>query len=107
MDIINPHFDLPFRFVGSTTTNKSAAVVEQNSFADIADCVEAIVRTPLGFRNDAPEFGFPDLEFLEQPIVSEDVVELVQAQEPRARVLITEQTDLIDVLIDRLTVEVS
>jgi phage baseplate assembly protein W len=105
MAYLNPHFDIPFRFVPNV--NASAAVVEQNSFEDIANCVEVIVRTPVGFRNDAPEFGFPQLELLEQPVVTKDVVELVQAQEPRASILITEQPDAIDILIDRITVEVS
>jgi phage baseplate assembly protein W len=104
--MLNPHFDLPFRFSGSTGINKSAVVAEQNSFEDIANCVEAIVRTPIGFRNDAPQFGFPTLELLEQPIVSSDVVSIVQAQEPRATILISEMPDLIDSLIDRLTVQV-
>lgn len=103
--MLNPHFDLPFRFTPSG--GGGSAVVEQNSFEDIANCVEAIIRTPLGYRDDAPQFGFPDLTLIEQPIISKDVVELVQSQEPRATVLIGEQVDFIDVLIDRLTVEVS
>ena len=105
--MLNPHFDMPFRFVGSTAINKSVAVAEQNSFEDIGNCVETIVRTPLGFRDDAPGFGFPDLVLLEQPVVTKDVVELVQGQEPRAVILITERPDAFDQLIDRLTVEVN
>ena len=91
----------------SRAGNITAAVVEQSSFEDIANCVETIVRTPLGFRDDAPQFGFPSLELLEQPVVTQEVIELVQAQEPRATVLITEVPDVLDQLIDRLTVEVS
>lgn len=100
--MLYPHFDIPFRF----TSSGSAAMAEQNTFEDIANCVEVIVRTPFGFRDDAPDFGFPDLTLLEQPIVTRDLVELVQSQEPRATVLISERPDLLDVLIDRVTVEV-
>ena len=87
--------------------NVGAAVVEQNSFQEIANCVETIIRTPLGFRDDTPDFGFPDLTMLEQPVINKDVVELVQSQEPRSSVLISENPDMIDALIDRITVEVS
>jgi hypothetical protein len=102
--MINPHFDLPFRFTGGTPGG--VPVQEQGTFEDVANCVEMIVRTPLGFRDDAPDFGFPELELLEQPILTKDVLELVQAQEPRAAVFISEMPDKLDVLIDRLTVEV-
>jgi phage baseplate assembly protein W len=98
----SPHFDIPFRF----SSNGGAALAEQNTFLDIANCVEVIMRTPLGFRDDAPEFGFPDLALLDQPIVTKDLVDLVQAQEPRAILLITEQPDFFDNLIDRVTVQV-
>jgi phage baseplate assembly protein W len=104
--MLNPHFDIPFRFSGSMAANKAAPTVEQGSFEDIANCVEVIVRTPIGFRNDAPSFGFPSIELLEQPILTEDVVELVQSQEPRAVVLMSEVPDALDILIDRITVKV-
>lgn len=87
--------------------NQSSAVVEQNSFQEIANCVETIIRTPLGFRDDTPDFGFPDLTMLEQPVINKDIVELVQSQEPRSSVLMSENPDMLDVLIDRITVEVS
>ena len=95
---------------GTPTTrvgNVATAVVEQNSFQEIANCVETIIRTPLGFRDDTPDFGFPDLTMLEQPVINKDIVELVQSQEPRSSVLMSENPDMLDVLIDRITVEVS
>jgi phage baseplate assembly protein W len=100
--VFNPHFDIPFRF----TSSGGVALVEQNTFDDIANCVEVIVRTPLGFRDDAPEFGFPDLALLQQPIITKDLVDLVQAQEPRSVVLISERPDFFDNLIDRVTIQV-
>lgn len=100
--MFNPHFDIPFRL----TSGGSAALVEQNTFEDITNCVEVIVRTPLGFRDDAPEFGFPDLALLQQPIVTKDLIELIEAQEPRASILMTEHPDYLDNLIDRVTIQV-
>lgn len=98
-----PHFDLPFRFMH----RGGAASVEQDSFEDITNCVECIVRTPYGFRVDAPEFGFPNLELFEQPVLSSDVIDLVDSQEPRASLILSENPDKLDSLIDRITVEVS
>jgi len=83
------------------------AQTEQDSFEDIANCVEAICRTPYGFRLDNPDFGFPSIELLSQPVLSEDVIETVQNQEPRASILMTEAPGLLDQLIDNITVEIS
>lgn len=97
----SPHFDLPFRF-----GLNGVAVVEQDTYPDVANCVEAIIRTPLGFRNDAPNFGFPSLELMQQPIITSDVVQMVAGQEPRASNVITERPDILDELVDRVLVEV-
>jgi|SRR5215472_7277139 len=99
---VNPHFDLPFKL-----TLNGANTVEQDTYEDVANCVECICRTPQGFRIDNFEFGFPNLELLSQPILTEDVEETVSEQEPRAVLLFTEQPDLVDVLIDRITVEIT
>ena len=55
-----PHLAFPVRVDGSTF-----ATVEQDSFDDVAGCVELVLRTPRGSRIDAPEFGLPDLTFNE------------------------------------------
>ena len=99
---ISPHFDLPFRFLVSGGVAQS----EQDSFDDVCNCVEAICRTPLGFRVDNLDFGFANLEMLTQPILSTDVMENVGAQETRAAFVFTEQPDQLDILIDRITVEI-
>lgn len=98
----NPHFDIPFRLLPAGTP-----VTEQDTFEEIANCVEVIIRTPLGFRDDAPDFGFPNLELLSQPVINQELQEIVDNQEPRASVLLREQPDFYDNLIDRVTVEVS
>jgi len=84
-----------------------AATNEQDSFEEITDCVEAILRTPLGFRSDVLSFGFPELELTTQPILNAAIVELVSDQEPRAQVVMTEKPDAFDPLIDRITATVS
>src|SRR5215831_3748801 len=102
MAVDSPHFDLPFRLLST-----GAAVAEQDTYDDVANCVECIVRTPYGFRDDAPEFGFPSVELLQQPVITSEIREVVDVQEPRAVIVITERPDFYDQLIDRITVEVS
>jgi hypothetical protein len=105
---VTPHFDIPFRFVVTTAKGQaSAATNEQDSFEDIADCVEAIIRTPLGFRSDSITFGFPQLELMVQPLLNASIMEIVSDQEPRAQVIMSEHSDAFDPLINRITVEVS
>src|SRR5215510_10732701 len=98
----NPHFDLPFRLGAERTL----VMVEQDTYEDVANCVETIVRTPLGYRSEVPEFGFPAVEFELQPILTESVLELVISQEPRAVLMIEENPDVLDELIDHITVNV-
>lgn len=105
--VVTPYIDTNGFITSRPGSGRGAAVAEQDTFEDIANCVECIVRTPYGFRNDSPEFGFPQTEFSVQPIVTEDVVEIVQAQEPRAFVLINERPDAFDTLVDTIIVDVS
>lgn len=97
-----PHFDLPFRFVGS-----SFATSEQDSIDDVANCVETILRTRIGFRTWVPEFGSPEYVFKRSPLGTEDIMAIVSAQEPRAELLVQESIDSYDQLIDRLHIEVT
>jgi phage baseplate assembly protein W len=79
-----PHFSLPFRVV-----NGSVVESEQGSVEEIEDCVESILRTFVGTRIDAPKFGIPDETFVQQtPNSSAEIyIAVIEAQEPRARVL--------------------
>jgi hypothetical protein len=83
-----------------------ASCVEQDSFDDVANCVETIIRTPYGFRQDNITFGFPSLELLTQPVTSEAIRQIIAGQETRASLIMDEQPDTFDPLIDRVTVEV-
>jgi phage baseplate assembly protein W len=79
-----PHSALPFRI-----ENGRVAEVEQDSVEEIEGCVEAILRTFVGTRIDAPDFGVPDESFVQQtPNPSAEVyIAAIEQAEPRARVL--------------------
>jgi phage baseplate assembly protein W len=76
-----PKLKLPFR-----VTNGAAEVVEQDSFEEVRQCVEVLVRTPVGTRIDEPSYGVRDQTFKEDPAGSdiEDLVEAIEEWEPRA-----------------------
>lgn len=98
----NPHFDIPFRL-----TSRGAVIVEQDTFDDVANCVETIFRVPLGFRDDSPDFGFADVALTTQPTINEEMMESIKQQEPRANTVLSEKPDFYDSLIVRITAEVS
>jgi len=81
---IAPHFRIPF-----TVTGSSAGVVEQNSQEEIEDCIEAVLRTPIGSRVEQPEYGIPDETFeqLTPDVSAEAYLNAIAEWEPRARVL--------------------
>ena len=96
----SPHFAFPFR-----VERRSAAVVDQNSVAEIESCVEATLRTPLGTRLEEPEYGIPDETFTQVPAdpTAEVYLAAVEAQEPRARGLGTAR--LRELAIKHVTIE--
>lgn len=97
-----PHFDLPFRFVGS-----NAAVVEQDSLEDITNCVEAVVRTIIGQRVELPDFGIPDPTFQTQPLQLQAITEAILQQEPRATIAMTQNPDRFNQLVVDVLMRVS
>jgi len=99
-----PHLDLPFHYhthQGIVTV----ATVEQDSMSDIANCVETIMLTPIGWRDEAPTFGSPNLAFHKLPIGVNTVEQTVAEQEPRITMLISEEPDKLDQLVDRIKIE--
>jgi phage baseplate assembly protein W len=79
-----PHFAWPFEVVGGVVQT-----VEQDSTAEIDQCVEAVLNTPVGSRIDAPNYGVPDETFSQLSMDESAAVYLdaIDAAEPRARVL--------------------
>lgn len=75
-----PHFASPFTLVGT-----SFGVVDQDSDEDILQCVETVLRTPAGSRDEVPEFGMDDPTFTTDPSqVEADALAAIREWEPRA-----------------------
>jgi phage baseplate assembly protein W len=95
-----PHFSLPFRFAPS-----QAAVNEQDSIDEIADCVLAILMCPLGFRVELPTFGLADPTFT-GPVDTTAIQRTIDQWEPRAHFALSARPDRLDELITRAQVTV-
>jgi phage baseplate assembly protein W len=94
-----PQLAVPFRVVDG-----DLALVEQGSQRDIEQNVEAVLRTFVGSRMDAPDFGIPDETFHQMgPDPSPQVyLAAVEAAEPRAH-LIGEAR--IEELVERIVIK--
>lgn len=104
MAVETPHFDLPFRFNSAGT---AAVVVEQDSDKEIKNCVEAIVRYPVDYRDDLPEFGIDQQVFTSDPdgIDLDKIKVAVTEWEPRAETEITQRgLDATDIAIREVIV---
>lgn len=97
-----PHFALPFRIVGA----RGAIINEQDSEAEIMDCVDTILRYNQGHRPEKLEFGIPDQTF-ESPVVDgRRIQEALNEWEPRVEMIVGQSVvDLVDNLIQKITVE--
>jgi phage baseplate assembly protein W len=98
-----PHFDYPFRF----NANGHAAVVEQDSEEDIIACILAIIKTPLGFREDLPDFGIADPLFSEKTINIADIKSALNIWEDRADVVLEEGPLTLDQLVRYVSIQMS
>lgn len=78
MAVTTPHFALPF-----SLSNGQAAVVEQDSPDDIANCVEAVLRYTPGWRFADPEFGVSDQTF-RRDLDLDEIRGQIARYEPRA-----------------------
>jgi phage baseplate assembly protein W len=94
-----PHFSLPFRFGGP-----QAAVTEQDSVEEIADCCMAILLCPLGYRVELPEFGLPPQTFSSPGPDRDEMREALGQWEPRAATLLTQDPLTADQLLAELEV---
>lgn len=87
-----PQFSLPFRLDGSG----DFAVNEQDTIDEIADCVQAVVRYPLGYRIEKKDFGVPEQEFREGGADRAVIQAQLDRWEPRADAIVdTELDDLV------------
>jgi len=92
-----PHFSYPFRFGGP-----HAAVTEQDSLDEIADCCAAILLCPLGYRDELPEFGLPPQTFATPAPSRDEVRAALEKWERRAAVLLTQDPPTEDALLARI-----
>lgn len=92
MDSI-PHLTLPIQFAGS-----QYRAVEQDTTAEVAACVAAIVAFPIGYREDDPDFGIRDPAFQAQPVDTAEIEEIVETYEPRADIAVSTEFDPSDPL---------
>ncbi|HST43087.1 MAG TPA: hypothetical protein VLK58_26410 [Conexibacter sp.] len=86
-----PHLSVPLRIA-----NKRFAAVEQDSAQHVAECVEAAVRTELGSRVEAPDFGVPSYVLAAGGVDVDELREAIVTSEPRAEVV----AELVDSLDD-------
>lgn len=99
-----PTFSYPLRIDPTTGT---FAEVEQDSVDDVAGCVEAVLRTRVGERDELPGFGTPDLAFRELPLDLDELADMVSLWEPRAELLIEEAPQVLYDITTRLQITVS
>jgi phage baseplate assembly protein W len=98
----SPHFALPFRIRGA----RGAVVNEQNTEAEILDCVETILRYRQGDRPEAPDFGIPDMTFYSPEPDNERIRTALAEWEPRIDMEVGEPIiDQLDALISKISVE--
>lgn len=74
-----PHLALPLRIV-----HGHLATVEQDSEADILQCVRVVLTTPQGTRDALPEFGLPDQAFRQGGAAIAEIDAAIAEWEPRA-----------------------
>jgi phage baseplate assembly protein W len=93
-----PHLALPFRVV-----NGAAVTLEQDSDADVRQCVRTILAYPLGHREDAPEFGTRDQAHRQGGADLAELADAVERWEDRAHVA-AGRDGLVD-YVDRVRIE--
>src|SRR5262245_17298151 len=98
-----PHIALPIRVAGVTY-----ATVQQDTDDEVTATVTAIASFPLGFREEAPEFGVAPMEFTGQPLDPTDLEQACEQWEPRARLNIVDRSPgATDPTAGRLRIEVA
>lgn len=84
------HFGLPFRFEQLRSGEQVIAVTEQDTTAEIADCVELTLRSEQGERRTLPSYGRPQmLAFTHDRDLAQSVIQqTILDAEPRVRALV-------------------
>jgi phage baseplate assembly protein W len=75
--------------------------------ADIISCVEVIASTPIGAREEIPDFGMEQAVFSLHPIDTAPVVAAIVQWEPRAAIKVESDIDPLDSLVAHVLAMVS
>ena len=99
-----PHFAFPFGRNQDGTLN----MCEQDSAKHILSCATLIARTPIGYRDDRPEFGWAWPDMTDMPIDPAPLINALNAFEPRADYTDATVRDLVEETLgtENLTVNV-
>lgn len=95
---------MPFR-IQESGYGVAAVENQQDTIEDISACVELSIRTPRGFRPEAPEFGVTDQTFASPRVDIGQLTSEIVKDEPRAE-LVSEIVPDPDVLIQRVLLKV-
>jgi phage baseplate assembly protein W len=97
-----PHFAFPFTrgVTGKVNVN------EQDTIEHVMACEHVIVRCPLGFRDDRPEFGWPFPVFQNAPLDLTALTEALNRFEPRGTATGHEYADEADQATRNITIQV-
>lgn len=97
--------DIPrIRWPFGRAPNGKLAVVEQDSPEHVASCEWAIIRCPVGFRQERPDFGWRWPTFADFPIDLSGLEEALKRFEPRSTASVSQRLDDLDPSIVHLTV---
>lgn len=75
-----PHLLIPF----ALDSTGSAATVDQDTTAEVSQCVQVLLSTPTGTRIVEPAYGIPDPTFKDSNQTVAAIVAAVARYEPRA-----------------------
>jgi len=101
-DVLIPHLQMPLSFA-TGPDGPRMQVVEQDSDEELTQCVETILRYPLGFRQELPEFGITDPVMRENGADVQEMVRAVTEWEPRVSAIASQE---LEELLTHITMEV-
>lgn len=97
-----PQFDLPFR-LGS---DGQPVETPQDELQDVTNCVQVLIRTPLGFFPEQPDYGTVEGTF-EEEVNLDDLQAAISQWEERADDMIEEDPDMLDYFVRNVNIKTS
>lgn len=97
-----PHFSYPFE----RGVDGNVKVVEQDTDEHVMACENVIIRCPVGWREERPEFGWPFPEFATTPLDLGPLENALDRFEPRGRAVGHDIADAADAAIRHVQVDV-